>query len=110
MSGKFEIYTGNNGEYYFRLKAANGQNILASEGYKTKASAANGVESVRKNCGREGAFECREAKNGKHYFIIKATNGQEIGRSQMYASMSGCTNGMESVKTNGCSDRCDDLT
>ena len=33
MAGKFEIYLDKVGEYRFRLKTSNGQNILASEGY-----------------------------------------------------------------------------
>lgn len=49
MTGKFEIYKDAGGEFRFRLKASNGQNILASEGYKTKASAKNGIASVMKN-------------------------------------------------------------
>ncbi len=46
---KFEMYLDKAGEYRFRLNAKNGQNILSSEGYKTKASCLNGIESVRKN-------------------------------------------------------------
>lgn len=46
---KFEIYTDKAGEYRFRLKAANGQIIAVSEGYKAKESCLNGVESVKKN-------------------------------------------------------------
>ncbi len=46
---KFEVYVDKAGEYRFRLKATNGQKIAASEGYKTKASCMNGVESVIKN-------------------------------------------------------------
>lgn len=46
---KFEIYTDKAGEYRFRLKATNGEPILASEGYKSKASCQNGVDSVKKN-------------------------------------------------------------
>ena len=46
---KFEIYNDKAGEFRFRLKARNGEIILASEGYKTKASCENGIESVRKN-------------------------------------------------------------
>ncbi len=46
---KFEIYTDKAGEYRFRLKARNGETILASEGYTKKASCQNGVESVQKN-------------------------------------------------------------
>ncbi len=46
---KFEIYTDKAGEYRFRLKARNGEIILASEGYAQKAGCKNGIESVRKN-------------------------------------------------------------
>lgn len=46
---KFEVYTDKKGEIRFRLTAGNGQEIAASEGYKSKASCLNGVESVRKN-------------------------------------------------------------
>ncbi|BDB41503.1 MULTISPECIES: YegP family protein [Mycobacterium] len=49
MAGKFEIYQDRQGEFRFRLKAANGEVIAASEGYKTKAAAQHGVESVRTN-------------------------------------------------------------
>ncbi len=46
---KFEVYEDKSGEFRFRLKARNGEPILASEGYKAKASCLNGIESVRKN-------------------------------------------------------------
>ncbi len=46
---KFEIYKDKAGEFRFRLKATNGEPILASEGYTALASCKNGIESVRKN-------------------------------------------------------------
>lgn len=46
---KFEVYTDKAGEYRFRLKARNGEPILASEGYVRKSSCLNGVDSVRRN-------------------------------------------------------------
>ena len=46
---KFEIYADKKGETRFRLKATSGQVIAASEGYTTKASCKNGIESVKKN-------------------------------------------------------------
>ncbi|WP_167108682.1 YegP family protein [Mycobacterium sp. DL592] len=49
MAGKFELYKDKAGEFRFRLKAANGEVIAVGEGYKTKASALNGIESVKKN-------------------------------------------------------------
>lgn len=44
---EFELYQDKAGE--FRLKAANGQVIAVSEGYKAMAGCKNGVESVKKN-------------------------------------------------------------
>jgi len=49
MAGKFELYTDKSGKFRFRLKASNGQIIAASEAYNSKASALNGIESVKKN-------------------------------------------------------------
>ena len=49
MAGKFELYKDKAGKFRFRLKASNGQVIATGEAYETKASALNGIESVRKN-------------------------------------------------------------
>ncbi|MBR0474944.1 MAG: YegP family protein [Erysipelotrichaceae bacterium] len=46
---KFEVYTDKAGEFRFRLKARNGEIILASEGYSSKPGVKNGIESVKKN-------------------------------------------------------------
>ncbi|MDZ4350781.1 MAG: YegP family protein [Xanthomonadaceae bacterium] len=100
MAGKFEIKVGSNGEHYFSLKAGNGLVILGSEGYRARASCLNGIESVRKHCAVDGNFERKTAKNGKNYFTLNASNGQVIGKSQMYASAASCEKGIASVKAN----------
>ena len=97
---KFEITTRKNGEFQFNLKASNGEVILTSEGYTTKAACLNGAESVKKNAVDEKRFEKMVAKNGKPYFTLKATNGQIIGQSQMYASERNRDNGIASVMKN----------
>jgi len=98
--GKFEVKTRKNGEFQFNLKAGNGQVILSSEGYTTKANCLNGIESVKKNAQDDNKFDRKTSTNGKHYFNLKATNGQIIGTSEMYESASGMDNGIESVKKN----------
>ena len=100
MAGKFELYKDKAGEYRFRLKAGNGDGILVSEGYKAKGSAENGIESVRKNSQNDARFAIKKASSGQDYFVLTATNGQTIGKSQMYKSESGCGNGMKSVAKN----------
>jgi uncharacterized protein len=49
MAGKFVLKKSDSGEYRFVLKAGNGEIIATSESYKSKASAQNGIESVREN-------------------------------------------------------------
>jgi len=98
--GKFVIKTGTNGQYYFSLKADNGQKILASEGYVSKNGCLNGIDSVKANAKADSNYERKISSNGKYYFNLKASNGQIIGTSEMYESSSGRDNGIESVKSN----------
>ena len=98
--GKFVVTVRKNGEFQFNLKATNGQVILTSEGYNTKASCLNGIESVRKNGPIEDRYEIKEAKNGKPFFNLKASHGQVIGSSQMYASERTMKAGIASVMRN----------
>lgn len=50
MAAKFELYKDKKGEFRWSLIASNGQMIANSgEGYTSKDSAKNGIESVKKN-------------------------------------------------------------
>ena len=112
--GKFVIRTVNTG-IKFDLKATNGQVILTSEVYTTKAACRNGVESIMKNApvanvedqtveGFETVthpkFEMYQDKAGEYRFRLKARNGEIIGVSEGYTSKANCVNGVESVKKN----------
>ncbi|MCQ2193747.1 MAG: YegP family protein [Paludibacteraceae bacterium] len=46
---KWEVYKDKAGEFRFRLKATNGENIAIGEGYKAKASLMNGIDSIKRN-------------------------------------------------------------
>ncbi|MBW1295107.1 YegP family protein [Aquimarina litoralis] len=96
----FELKNKEGSNYHFTLKAKNGQVILSSEVYNSKAAAVNGIASVQKNSSEDGRYERKTSKDGKFYFNLKATNGQIIGSSQMYTSESGMENGINSVKEN----------
>jgi hypothetical protein len=98
---KFEVYqSGKKNEFRFRLKADNGQTILSSEGYNTKASCLNGIDSVKKNSGDPKRFSKTQTPTKMFRFAITAANSQIIGTSQNYKSESGRDNGIESVKRN----------
>jgi uncharacterized protein YegP (UPF0339 family) len=49
MAAKFVLKKGSTGKFRFNLVATNGQVIATSESYETKASAVNGIESVKRN-------------------------------------------------------------
>ncbi len=100
MSGKFKLKNKQNSKYHFNLTAGNGQIILTSEVYESKASALNGIESVKTNCSDDNRFERKENKGGKPFFVLKAKNGQIIGQSQFYNSKKAMENGILSVRNN----------
>ena len=87
-------------KYHFVLKAKNGEVILSSQMYASKATANKGIESIKINALTDSLYDRLTAKNGKSYFNLKATNGEIIATSQMYASGSGVTSGIDSVKNN----------
>lgn len=101
MPGKYEIKRAKNGEYYFNLKAGNGQTILTSETYKAKAGAANGIASIKMNAPQDERFERKASPGGKFFFVLKAGNHEVIGRSEMYPSEASRDAGIGSVKANG---------
>ena len=100
MAGKFEIKKSKSDKFMFNLKAGNGQIILSSELYESKAACKNGIESIKKNGGDEKRYERKENKNNEPYFILKAGNGQEIGRSEYYSGNAAMENGIQSVMKN----------
>ena len=100
MAGKFELKVAKNGKYHFNLLAGNGQIILSSEMYESRSAAENGIASVQKNAADDARYDRLTSANGDPYFTLKSTNGQVIGKSEMYSSASSMENGIASVKTN----------
>ena len=100
MAAKFVIKKASDGQFYFNLKAGNGETILTSELYKAKASATNGIESVKKNAPLDERYERKVDKNNHPRFNLKAANHEVIGSSESYSSESAREHGIESVKTN----------
>ena len=98
MSGVYEVYADAKGEQRFRLKAPNGEIILASEGYTSKDACMNGINSVKENSALDERYESYEDAAGKHRFRLKAANHQIIGVGEAYESEASLKSGIESVK------------
>lgn len=108
--GAYDLKRQKNGSFMWNLKAGNGEIILSSQAYKSKASAKKGIASTMKNSSVEGRFEHKVSKNGKPFFVLKALNGQVIGKSELYESERACKNGMKSVMKNGPTSKTKDNT
>ena len=95
---KFQIYIGADDQFYFKLKAANGEVILGSEGYTAKSSCQNGIASVKTNAKLDQRFLRKTASNGQFYFTLAAANNEPIGNSEMYGTEGSRKKGIEAVK------------
>jgi len=100
MPGTFEIKRAADGQTFFRLKATNGQIILASEMYKAREGALKGIESVRTNAPIAERYSKLTSKDGSFYFTLKAANSEVIGSSEMYKSEASRDEGIDSVMKN----------
>ncbi|NJC94742.1 MAG: hypothetical protein C3F07_14580 [Anaerolineales bacterium] len=110
MAGKFSLRKTDKGNFVFNLKASNGQVILTSQPYADKRGALNGIESARRNAGKDANFERRTASNGQPYFVLKAANTQIIGQSEMYSAKANMEKGIASVRRNAPGAPLEDLT
>jgi hypothetical protein len=110
MAARYELFKGIDKQFYFRLIAANGEQILRSEGYVSKQGAKNGISSVKVNSPLDGQYEREVATNDKYYFVLKGGNWEIIGVSQMYTTRDARETGIASVKANGPDAPTHDLT
>lgn len=97
VRGRFETFTGRDGQTYFHLLAGNGEKVLASEGYGSPSAAAAGIDSVQLNGINAARYELREAVDGSTYFVLKGGNGSVIGLSEMYVSKANAQRAIDSV-------------
>lgn len=109
MAGKYKLFVGRDGQYYFNLTAENGERILQSEGYTQKAGANQGIHSCRVNSPVDWNYKKYQSPSG-YWFTLNAINGEPIGRSEMYTSSGGRDNGIAAVKRCGPTAPTEDLT
>lgn len=96
---KFQVLKSSaNYQYYYRLKAKNGESVLNGEGYTTKQNCLNAIASVKINAPYDSRYDRRMATNGQYYFLLKAGNGEVIGKSEMYNTSNAREGGIETVK------------
>lgn len=111
--GKFIVKITKAG-FRFNLLATNGQVIATSETYSTEDACLSGIESVRNSClgaienqtvenfevQTHPKFEVYQDKAGEFRFRLKARNGQIVAVGEGYKQLTGCLNGIDSIKRN----------
>ena len=109
-TANYQLSEAINGQFYFVLKAQNGQTIGMSELYSTKGNATQGIattidvadEYLGFLATRTGArFTISEGSNGLYFFNLKAQNGEIVIQSQAYSTEAAAMNGTFAVAAAG---------
>jgi uncharacterized protein YegP (UPF0339 family) len=92
----------------------NAETMVWSETYKSKASAKNCVESIKKNApgavivdltkgetGKGYRFELDASKDGQTFVRFVAANGEPLVRSETYMAKASARNCIASIQKNG---------
>ena len=103
----FQIFQ-SSGQYWYRLRADNGEIVQSSEGYTTKASCQNGIRSVQANCQPQHFESFFNA--GQYGFNHVAANGEIIGRSEKYTTAQSRDHGIQFVLQDAPTARIEDLS
>ena len=84
--GVFQLFTGQDRQFYFRLHSKSDENILHSEGYTQKRGRLNGIRSVQENALDGERYQRKESDDARFYFVLAARNHRTIATSKMYDS------------------------
>ncbi len=97
---KYVIDFAKNGEFMWNLFATNGQIILtSSEQYISRQNCLLSIDKSKKNVA-DSDFQRKTSSNGQFYFLQRADNYEDLGRSEYYNSLITREQGIESVKRN----------
>ncbi len=107
---KFQVFKSNaNAQYYYKLRATNGEVILSGEGYTTKQNCLNGITSVKAHAPYDQYYDRKDGYNN-YTFNLKARNSEIIGRSENYTTRVNRENGIAAVKKDAPIAPIEDLT
>jgi uncharacterized protein YegP (UPF0339 family) len=107
---KFKITTAKGGEFVAKF-VYNAETMVWSETYKSKASAKNCIESLKKNApgaaivdltkgetGKGYRFELAASKDGQTFVRFVAANGEPLVRSETYKAKASAKNCIASIQ------------
>lgn len=98
--GKYHLSKSNT-QYFWTLRGNNGERILQSEMYVSKAGAQGGISSCKENSPHDERYRRLMSSGMQAYFTLTGRNGETIGVSEMYSSTAAREVGIASCKANG---------
>jgi uncharacterized protein YegP (UPF0339 family) len=107
---KYQIKRSFNKQYYWVLHAVNGNAILtSSEQYVAKQDCIKSIASSTRNI-VDSNFNRLGASSNQYYFLQRAGNYEDLGKSEMYESSQARENGITAVKRDAPNANVEDLT
>jgi uncharacterized protein len=94
-NGKYDIYE-EDGNWFVRLKASNGETLFISQGYASKSSAMNGLDTI-KNAIDDKYFTIAKDKQNRYQFKLYSSRKQLILFGETYPVKRSCTSAIDSV-------------
>lgn len=108
--GKYQVKKSTNGQFYWTLKASNGEPLLASETFATKQNCLNGIASSKQSVADSNFQRLTGSGSQPYYFNQRANNYEVLAKSEMYSSEQARENGISAVKREAPTATTEDLT
>ena len=106
----YELQKVKNGHYLFKLKGSNGEIILSSETFCSKASAENAITFARYNAPDEHNYELKQTTGERRYFVLRGKNYQILGSGGPFSCESEARRGIKTAMECAATEEIMDLT
>lgn len=106
----YELEKVRNGHFIFKLKGMNGEIILASATFCSKASAENAIHFARYNAPDENNYELLRSTTKQPYFVLRGKNYQVLGQGGPYSSESAARQAIKDAMACAVTEEIMDLT
>ena len=80
----FVIFKQSEEHYYAALITKNGRIILRGKDCTNLPDCKYSINSIRSNATDYSKYDLKTANNGKYYFSVKGSSGDEIARSEIF--------------------------
>lgn len=98
LKPKFEMVTGRDGRYLYRLLSAQGNPLLIGRGYVTQYETIQAISYVMRYGPHPNRYAKRATPDGRHFFLLQSPSGRVIGSSIYYHSALGRDNAIVAVR------------